>query len=146
MSTLSEGALRAMLPPPQNIVPTQPPPTQPPGTIRNTNPPAQGPGDALIFDPDENITYDPLQTLPREPRAPAPVVRPVRSPLPSGNVVDLETTAAPDSGMGWKFWVILVAAVMVLSLVAFLVIRSSMRSSPPAQASPSLDNFYGTSR
>jgi hypothetical protein len=48
--------------------------------------------------------------------------------------------------VGWKFWVILVAAVMILSSVAFLVIRSSMKSSPSAQTSPSLDNFYGTSR
>jgi hypothetical protein len=38
----------------------------------------------------------------------------------------------------------LVAAVMALSLIAFFVIRSSMTSTPQTQASPSLDNFYGS--
>lgn len=145
MSTLSESALRALLPKP-DLAPTPPPPTRVPGTIVNTNPPATGSGDALIFDPDENITYDPLQTLPREQRDPAPVITQTLAPVPSGNIVDLETETAPASsgGMGWKFWVILVAAVMVLSLIAFFVIRSSMQSTPPTQTNPSLNNFYGT--
>jgi hypothetical protein len=149
MSTLSESALRELLPKPDtDQVPGTPAPTQVPGTIVNTNPPAQGPGDALIFDPDENITYDPLQLLPRQSSAPKPVVTQTRPLAPSGNVVDLETTPAPTSsgGMGWTFWVILVAFMMVVSLIAFFVIRSSMQSTPQTQAGPSLDNFYGASR
>jgi hypothetical protein len=148
MSTLSESALRELLPKPDtDQVPGTPVPTQVPGTIPITNPPAQGPGDALIFDPDENITYDPLQLLPRNPPPADPVATQTFSPVTSGNVVDLETTPAPtSSGMGWKFWVILVAAVMALSLIAFFVIRSSMQSTPQTQAGPSLDNFYGASR
>jgi len=142
MSTLDESAIRQLLPTPNTV--TQAPSGTPiPGTIQNTNPPASGLGDALIFDPDENITYDPLQasrTTPEIPAAPTPVE--TSAPLGS-NVVDLETTPPPSGdGMGWKFWVILVALLMVVSLVVFFVMRSSM-SSPSQPQAPTLDNLYG---
>lgn len=144
MSTLDESSIRQLLPTPNTE--TQAPTETPiPGTIQNTNPPATGAGSALIFDPDENITYDPLQasrTTPEIPAAPAPVE--TSAPLGS-NVIDLETTPPPSSGngMGWKFWVILVAILMVVSLVVFFVMRSSMSSSPPQAQAPTLDNLYG---
>jgi hypothetical protein len=119
-----------MLPKPQGV-PEPPPPSTPiPGTIPNTNPPAAGPGDALIFDPDENITYDPLQTMQRTSDVPPTPVIP-EAVSPSRNVIDLEPTTPAPSGMGMGFWVVLVAVLIVLSIIVFFVVRSMTPSRAP---------------
>jgi len=144
MSTLSESSLRALLPQRgQTTTETQPSIA---GTVVNSNPPASGPGDALIFDPDENITYDPLQTMTRTndvPQAPQITI----NRMPSRNVIDVDPAPPqPNSGFGMGFWFILVAILLILSFVAFLFMRSS---SSPQQASQvsnglgSMDQFYG---
>lgn len=147
MSTLSESAIRDMLPTPGGGAPPPPPTTPIPGTIPNTNPPAAGPGDALIFDPDENITYDPIQTMQRTSDVPPAPVMP-SAVTPSKNVIDLEPeTTPPPSGMGMAFWIVLVAVLIVVSIVIFFVVRSmsSGRAAPStaAAASSSFDQMYG---
>ena len=147
MSTLDEASIRRLLPKPDIGAPA-PTQTPIPGTIANTNPPASGPGDALIFDPDENITYDPLRATPTTPEVP-PMTRPMttQTNTSSNNVVDLETTPPPSGdGMGWKFWVILIASILVLSFVVFLIVRSTMSSGSQSQSAqaPTLENLYGS--
>jgi hypothetical protein len=145
MSTLDEASIRRLLPKPDIGTPA-PSETPIPGTITNTNPPASGPGDALIFDPDENITYDPLRATPTTPEVPLMTQPNITQPMTSSsNVVDLETTPPPSGdGMGWKFWVILVASILVLSLVVFLIVRSTMSSGSQQTAqAPTLENLYG---
>ena len=145
MSTLSESSLRALLPQrgPATGAATEPSIA---GTIVNTNPPASGPGDALIFDPDENITYDPLQTMTRTNEVPsAPQVTINRS----RNVIDVEPTTAPASSgsFGMGFWIVLVAGLLILSFVVFLFMRSSSSGPASQQVSPqvpnSMNQFYG---
>ncbi|MGA1563833.1 MAG: hypothetical protein ACO35C_04350 [Pontimonas sp.] len=151
MSTLDENAIRALLPKPNVAAPAPPVATSIPGTIANTNPPAQGSGDALIFDPDENITYDSLQTMQRTgnetpfvPQYNVPSVQTTSSP----NVLDLapSTQAATASGYvsSLKFWVMLIASILIASFVIFLLMRSSKPSaSPNAARGLDLNQIYG---
>lgn len=153
MSTLDENAIRALLPKPNVQVPVQPPsdPTEPaiPGTIVNTNPPAQGSGDALIFDPDENITYDSLQTMqttgneipfvPQYSGGSAPVAS-------TPNVLDLApapTTAASTMVSNLKYWVILVACILILSFIGFFLMRRSPKPASNMPPGMNLNQIYG---
>lgn len=139
MSTLTTESLRALLPPPNTAPPKE---EAPAGAI-----PATGANDALIFDPDENITYDPLQRLNVTPQIPAPqsgmaTSIETRPPPAATNTIDLaadDTTskAATSGGGGMFVWVALVAVLMIISFVIFFLVRgNSLGSSAAQQATP----------
>lgn len=153
MSTLDEQSLRAMLPQPNTIPSSQSgvvetePPGGIPGAIVNTNPPYQNAGDALLFDPDENITYDPLQLLPRTTdTSTTSMTFPPAAPPSSGNILDLQPTQPPETSgsFRWQFWIMIIAGIIAVVLAGFLLMRSRNKSSsvPQQPQMSQFDQFY----
>jgi len=154
MSTLTENTLRSMLPQP-NVQSSQSQPDSVslraslptiPGTIQNTNPPSSGPGDALIFDPDENITYDALQTIQQTtPQNNVPIVASAPIQPPSSNVLDLQATTAPSKLPSQMYlWVIGIVAVIIISLIIVFLMKGNSGSTPqPQMGGFNFNQLYG---
>lgn len=140
MSTLTESSLKDLLPK-RNV-------TTPAPEVAGTVP--IGPSDALIFDPDENITYDPLQRLNVNETSTGQggISTSMPTDPPFSNTIDLaEAEPKKSSSSGFSLWIFLIAIVLILSIVVFFVVRgnlssSSSQTSAAAPAATSFNTMY----